>query len=187
MEVGRNLPAIHLSEAGIQKLICNSFSVLVEASVHDRSFWDAITQHVQLDHLLTSLLLDLRRQGVRKEVAERVVVACSPPHLIKSTTKPSDDDSQKPVAVSENSLQMDILKTIWDAFVQSLPRTADYPHQSQQFFEVAQMIFHSLATKSSHDLQFGEYLKQWGGIILSHRTDEVCSYQEVLEPASNDA
>lgn len=180
METGRHLPAIHLSEPGAQKLICNSFSVLIEASVHDRSFWNATKQHVQLDRLLISLLLDQSRQGVRKEIAETIMIICSPSQPLKNLRKSSNDGPPKPVAAPEDPLKMDILSTIWDAFVQALPDTAEYPHQSQEFFEVALLVFHSIAEKSPHDLNFGEYLRHWGGILLSHRTIEVWSYREIV-------
>jgi ubiquitin carboxyl-terminal hydrolase 34 len=180
MEVGQHLPATHLSEAGIQKLICNSLSVLVEASVHDHSFWNAIKQHVQLKQLLISSLLDQTCQGVRKEIAETIIVACSPSQPLKDSGKSSDDGPQMRIALPEDPLKMDILSTVWDAFVQALPHATAYPYQSREFFEVALLVFHSIAEKSPHDLKFGEYLSQWSGIMLSHRTDEVCPYLEIL-------
>lgn len=174
LEMGRHLPATHLSEMGVQKLISNSFAVLLDAAVRDRQFWTTLKQHAQLDKLLVSLLLEEKRQGVRKEISEIIVIACSPSQLTRNPAKSSiDDEVQKPSAVPENTLQVDILTTVWNAFVQVLPRTADYAPQSQEFFQVALLVFHIMGEKSPDDLRFGEYLKQWGGIMLGHRSEEV--------------
>lgn len=174
MEAGRHIPAAYFPEVGVQKLICNSFSVLVEASVHDRCFWNAIKQHIQLDRLLISLLLDEQRQGVRKQISETIMIACGPSQLLKEPTKSPNDTFQKPIAVSENPLKDDILSTIWDAFVQALPHSADCVQRSREFFDVTLLVFHSIAEKSPQNLKFGDYLKQWSNIMLSHQTEEVC-------------
>lgn len=173
--MGRRLHANRLSEMGAQKLICNSFAVLVDASVRDRQFWTTLKQHAQLDRLLVLLLLDEERQGVREKISETIVVACSPSQFANNPTKSSVEE-QKTRAAAENTLHIDILTTIWDAFVQVLPCTPDYVSQSREFFQVALLIFHVMGEKSPNDLELGEYLKQWGGIMLDHRTEEVCPY-----------
>lgn len=173
LEMGRHLPATHLSEMGVQKLISNSFAVLLDASVRDRQFWAALKQRAQLDQLLVSLLLEEKRQGVRKEISEIIVIACSPSQMTRNSAKTPIDEVQKPSAAPENTQQVDILTTIWNAFVQVLPRTADYVPQSQEFFQVALLVFHIMGEKSPDDLRFGEYLKHWGGIMLGHRSEEV--------------
>ena len=75
---------------------------------------------------------------------------------------------------------MDIISTIWSAFVQTLPDTAEYPELSQEFFEAALLVFHSIAEKSPHEVKFGEYLRHWADILLSHRTTEVWPYMETI-------
>ncbi|XHG03146.1 hypothetical protein AWENTII_006465 [Aspergillus wentii] len=178
IEVGQQLPSTYLPQSGVHKLICNSFAVLTEGSLRDHKFWDVIKQHAQLDRLIFSLLLEENRQAIRKEIAENIAVACSPSKLLKKSGKPGQEELQGPPAL-ENPTRIGILATIWDAFVQTLPQTLDYAQQSQEFFQVAMLVFQSVAEKSPRDLIFGEYLRQWSGIMLSHRTEEFVGREPV--------
>lgn len=176
LEIGRHLPATSLSPIGIQKLICNSFAVLADTSVRDLEFWTAVKRHAQLDQLLISLLLDEKRQGVRREISETIVVACSPIQMAKNPAKPSNGEVQKPTEAPENTLKTGVLTTIWDAFVRILPQAANFAPHSQEFFEVALLIFRLMGEKSLNDLRLSEYLKQWGDIMREHQTEQVGSH-----------
>lgn len=178
MDVGRHVTSATLSEAGIQKLVCNSFAVLIEASVHDNNFWDVIKRNAQFDQLIFALLLDEARQPIRKETAENIAVVCGPSKSQKQSTKPGNEDVEGP-RTPDNPTTVDILATLWAAFVQTFPRTPEYAHQSQEFFEVALALFRSVAEKSPGDLIFGEYLKQWSDIMLSHHTEEFVGREPV--------
>ena len=169
--MARHLPTTHLSQAEIYKLICDSFTILIVASVRDQGFWDTTKQHSQLDQLLVSLLLDENRQGVRANVAETIIAACSPPQPQKSI-KSINAEPQEPTPMVDNHLKADILSTFWDAFVLALPRTAEHVAQSREFFHVALFAFQYTMEKAPRGCQLDEYLKQWAGIMLSHRTEE---------------
>lgn len=171
MDVGRHIPSTHLTEAGIQKLICNSFAVLTEGSVRDHGFWNVVKQQTEFDQLLFSLLLDESRQPIRKEISENIALVCTPVKLLRKTEGSGEQQSTSP----EIPAQVDILGTIWEAFVQILPQTLDHAHKSQEFFEVVLLVFRSVAEKPSRELRFDEYLKQWSTIMLGHQTQEVCS------------
>ena len=173
LEIGRHLPSTSLSPIGIQKLICNSFAILADTSVHDLEFWTAVKRLAQLDQLLVSLLLDEKRQEVRKEISETIVVACSPSQLSKDSTKSANVEIQNPTAAPENILKTDVLTTIWDTFSRTLPQAANFMPQSQEFFEVAMLIFYLMGEKSPNTLRLNEYLKQWGAIMREHRTEQV--------------
>jgi ubiquitin carboxyl-terminal hydrolase 34 len=171
IKVGRHLFTAHLSELGIHKLICNSFAILTEGSVRDSEFWAVIKQQANFDQLLFSLLLDEGRQPIRKGISENIAVACSPTKLLKKPGK-SETSEQQEAAAYENPARIDILATIWAAFVQNFPQTLDCVQQSQEFFEIAHLVFHSVAEKSPRDLMLSEYLKQWSAIMLNHQTEE---------------
>ncbi|RJE26267.1 hydrolase [Aspergillus sclerotialis] len=175
LEIGRHLPSTSLSPIDIQKLICNSFAILTDTSVHGLEFWTAVKRLVQLDQLLVSLLLDEKRQEVRKEISEIIVIACSPLQMAKDSAKSSNGKIQKPTAAPENTLKTDVLTTIWDAFARTLPQAANFVPQSQEFFEVALLIFYLMGEKSPSTLRLSEYLKQWGAIMREYRTEQVCS------------
>lgn len=172
MELGQMLMSDHLPESSVQKLICNSFAVLVEASVHNHQFWELIKQNAQFDQLVFSLLLRESRQAIRKEIADNISVVCGPTKARKKSTKSGNDDTEG-LKASDNPTAVDMLAILWGAFVRTFPRTPAYASQSQEFFEVAVCVFRSVAERSPSDLIFGEYLIQWSGIMLSHETQEV--------------
>lgn len=171
INVGRRTPATRLSETGIQKLICNSFAVLIEGSVRSCKLWEAAKQQAQLDQLLFSLLLDEHRQPIRKEISENIALVCTPTKLLQKAENNGDGQPATPT----NPTQDDIMGTIWEAFVQTIPETPAYANQSKEFFEVALLVFRSVSDKPSHDLEFGEYLEQWSTVMISHETKEVFS------------
>lgn len=170
MGLGRHVPTTYLSAVDIQKLICNSFAVLTEGSVRDEKFWHTVKQQTEFDRLLFSLLLDERRQPIRKEISENIALVCTPAKLLQ---RPDESANGQPT-IPENSTKVDIIGTIWEAFARTLPQTPNHAHQSQEFFEVALLAFHSVVEQPSSDINFGEYLKQWSNIMLSHETEEVC-------------
>ncbi|KAE8348923.1 hypothetical protein BDV28DRAFT_73623 [Aspergillus coremiiformis] len=178
METGRFLSSGHLSELGIHKLICNSFAIITEGSVRDPEFWAVIKRQAKFDQLLFSLLLDEARQPIRKGISENIAVVCSPSKLLKKPGK-SEAPGQREAIASENPARIDILATIWEAFVQNFPRTLDCVRQCQEFFEIAHLVFHSVAEKSPRDLMLSEYLKQWSAVMLKHQTEEFVGREPV--------
>jgi ubiquitin carboxyl-terminal hydrolase 34 len=178
MELGRNLTAAHLPDSSIQKLICNSFAVLIEASLHDHNFWELIKQNTQFDRIIFSLLLGESRQPIRKEAADNITVICGSSKSRKKSVKAGNDDAEG-LGVPDNPTAVDMLATFWEAFVQTFPRTPEYASQSQEFFEVALCVFRSVAEKSPSDLIFEEYLVRWSEIVLNHETEEVCSELQI--------
>ncbi|RAL15100.1 putative ubiquitin C-terminal hydrolase [Aspergillus homomorphus CBS 101889] len=173
IDIARKQPP-QISEPSLFKLICHSFAILTEGSVRDFNFWSAVKQCTQFDTLLVSLLLDEYRQPIRKGIAENIAVVCSPSMLLKKQAKPARTELAESSDTSdfENPVRLDILATIWDAFTKIFPRTLDHASRSHEFFEVAYLIFRSVAEKSPQDLVFSQYLKQWSQIMLLHKTEE---------------
>ncbi|RHZ67719.1 putative ubiquitin C-terminal hydrolase [Aspergillus thermomutatus] len=181
IEIGRGMPSTCLLGARVQRLVCNCFAVLTEGSLRDHEFWEVIKQHAQLDRLLVSLLLDESRQPIRREIIEHIAVACSPSKLVRKPTKAVDGEMQdaSDTMASENPVRVDMLATIWDAFVQIMPQTLEHAEQSQEFFEIAHLVFQSVAEQSPKDLIYGEYLKQWSSVMLGHKTQEFVGREPV--------
>lgn len=177
ISTGRSLTTDILSEMAIQKLICNSFAVLIEGSIHDNTFWDIVKRNARFEELIFTLLLDEPRQSIRKEIADNIAVVCGPTKSRKNS-KPVNDDSERS-DMSQNFITVGILATLWEAFVQTFDQTPQYAHQSQEFFEVALSVFRSVAERSPGDLIFGEYLARWSSIMLSHKTEEFVGRETV--------
>ncbi|KAH1851038.1 hypothetical protein KXX54_007082 [Aspergillus fumigatus] len=186
IEIGRGMPSTCVLEARVQRLVCNCFAVLTEGSLRDHKLWEVIKQQAQLDRLLVSLLLDETRQPIRREIIEHIAVACSPSKLVRKPTKSVDGEKQysSETMASENPVRVDMLATIWDTFVKIMPQTLKHAEQSQEFFDIAHLVFQSVAEQSPKDLIYGEYLKQWSSVMLGHKTQEV-SESPVAYPLSS--
>jgi ubiquitin carboxyl-terminal hydrolase 34 len=185
LEVGQGLRNPQMSELTIQRLVCCIFAIFLEGSLRDPSFWDATKHQAKFDRLLFSLLIEESHQPIRKGISDIIFLICSPSKQFKKPKFPAPQAQEaREVALSENPTRIDILATIWDAFVRTFSRVLEFPTQSQEFFEAAYIVFTSVAEKSPHDLIFSEYLRQWSGIMLSHRTNEVCCmivvFQDIL-------
>lgn len=163
-------PSLNLST--VQRLICNSFGVLVEGSIRDPTFWGSVKQETQLGPLIKTLLLEETRQPIRSDVSERIRRTCSAAKSMKQSSKLSNGKSPSPTA--DSPAQIDMLATVWDAFVQTIPVTPEYASQAAEFFNVALWVFRSVAEKSPRDVIFSQYLKQWSEVMLRHETEEVC-------------
>ncbi|KAL4783116.1 hypothetical protein BJX76DRAFT_270130 [Aspergillus varians] len=180
MELGQSLPATQVPEFNIHKMICYTFAVLIEGSIRDPGFWAAAKQEVKFDQLIFSLLIQESRQPIRKGIADNVSLICSPSKQLKKSKLPATQTQEtREAALSENPVRIDILATIWDAFVLSFPCVLEFSAQSQEFFEIAYAVFSSVAEKSPRDLMFSEYLKQWSGVMLKHRTSEFVGREPV--------
>lgn len=170
--------------SNIQKLMCYSFGVLVEGSIRDPAFWGAVKQETRLGSLIKTLLLEETRQPIRSDVSERIKRTCSVSKPLKQSSK-LDNGKSPSLSTTDSPAQIDMLATVWDAFVQTIPMTVDYASQSAEFFNVALWVFRSVAEKSPQDVIFSQYLRQWSDVMLRHETEEVwlhllCSDEEAF-------
>ncbi|PGH08928.1 ubiquitin thiolesterase [Blastomyces parvus] len=181
ISLGQNLTSKHLSEISIQKLISNSFAVIIEASMHDSRVWDAVEQSTQIKDLMFTLLLAESRQNVRKSVAEIIFATCGTSPSQKRVWK-SDSQTKAGVEVvgkPPSATTIHIVATLWKHISALFPDTLEYGQSSQEFFEVALILFQTVAILSPEDLIFRKYLRQWGDILLSHHTNEFVGREPV--------
>ncbi|KAI9374010.1 hypothetical protein BJX61DRAFT_541164 [Aspergillus egyptiacus] len=180
LEIGQNLSSSPFPEINMQKLVCYTFAVLIEGSVRDPDFWSAIKQQVKFDKLVFSLLIQESCQPIRRGIADNITLVCSPSKQLRKPKLPAQEAQEtREAAIFENPATVDILATIWDGFVLAFPRAVDFPAHSQEFFETAYAVFCSVAERSPRDLVFNDYLKQWSGIMLRHRTNEFVGREPV--------
>ncbi|PGH23651.1 hypothetical protein AJ80_02257 [Polytolypa hystricis UAMH7299] len=172
ISLGWRITTAHISETAQQKLISNAFAALVEASMHDNRVWAAVKESTQVQTLISSLLLEETRPGVRKGVAEIISTVCgiSPTHKLSS--KDLSDKAAGPSEGVPTATTVDIVATLWKSITVLFPETPKYAPFSQEFFEVALIVFQTVAALSPGDLVYGEYLQNWGDIMLSHETHE---------------
>jgi ubiquitin carboxyl-terminal hydrolase 34 len=173
LETGRKNLLDPQTSACAQSLVCNSFAVLVEASLRDQNVWNSVQQHADFDELISSLLLEESRTPVRKEIMERFKIMSGPLKPLNMRMSLTNEDSP----IAENPLRIEMLATVWRSIVRVIPKALEYVNQSEEFLIVALCIFRSVAERSPRDVIFGDYLKQWSTILLDHKTEEVCDFE----------
>ena len=173
VSLDRNHASLPIEEATLQKLVSNSFATLIEASLRDKNMWDALKQNTQVQDLVFNLLLAEPRQGIRKEVAEIAFGLCG-----NSPAQKQDPNGDRTSTKLSTPLAIDIVAMLWASLTALFPRTLDYAQSSQEFFQVALIVFESVAVMSPGEVFYGEYLREWGNILLGHRTREVSSPEE---------
>lgn len=172
IEMARSAPPTSPNDPS-KRLICASFAVFIQGPMCDGAFWNAVRQEVQFDQLTSALLLEESRQTVRNEVSERIKLISSPSKKPKQVEKP-DDEEMETEFPADVPTRIEMLATIWNAFVQTIPQAPKFASQSAEFFKVALWLFRSVAEKSPRDAVFSDYLKRWSEVMFSHRTEEVC-------------
>jgi ubiquitin carboxyl-terminal hydrolase 34 len=170
IKAAQNANSASFSEPDIQKLICHSISVLLDASVCQQGFWDVTKEHVNFGELVFSLLLEEKRPLIRRQVAEKIKTVCGPPTKTAHAESSNADESTE----SGDSTVAGIISTVWDAFLQNMQNTVRFTEQSEEYFSAALSVFRSVAERSPEDVVFTEYVSQWSESMLSHETTEVC-------------
>ncbi|EED21875.1 ubiquitin C-terminal hydrolase, putative [Talaromyces stipitatus ATCC 10500] len=167
-----------LNEFDIQRLICHSISVLIDASVLRQDFWDMTKQHAQFEKLIFSLLLEEKRQSIRRQVAEKIKSTCN---ISTAPNKAANEESENVdgSTQSDDLRVLDIVSTIWDSFVKNMQKTVPFSKQSQEYFSAAIWTFRSVAERSSQDVDFSEYVSQWSESMLGHETEEFVGREPV--------
>ena len=174
LHLGQKVTSGDLTEQELQKMVSNAFAVLIEASLHDSRVWDVLKENTSNGEVITQLFLVEPRQAIRKEVAELVFKLCGQSPSQKQS-KAIDSSTGKLL----NPTAIDIVATLWKCFLCLFPETLNYPTTAQEFFEAALVLFHTVIELSPEGFDFGAHLKEWGGILLEHKTEEFVGREPV--------
>lgn len=160
------------------ELICSAFAVIVEGSVRDDRFWEAVKQREQFHSLMQKLLLEEHRQAIRSEVADRIKMICTPSQPRKGPVSlglhpPSPEET------NESPVRLDMLTTIWNTLVRTIPHAPEYYTQCAEFFTVTIWVFRFVAEKSPGDVLLNQYLKDWSRIMLNHQPEQFVGRETV--------
>ncbi|KMU85411.1 hypothetical protein CIHG_03193 [Coccidioides immitis H538.4] len=139
--------------------------------MHDKRVWEIFKQNTDMDDIVLTLLLRDPRSAVRQDIAGIIFALCG----MSPSQKQSSKASPKELGLSEKletTTGIDIVGTLWKSLTSLIPRSIEFPRTAQQFFEVALVVFQTVGSLSPEDLVFGDYLKQWGNVLLCHRSHE---------------
>ncbi|KAJ5310627.1 uncharacterized protein N7443_003088 [Penicillium atrosanguineum] len=169
IEMAQSAPSLPFSVLN-QNLIRLPFALLIDGSTRDSKFWNAVKQETHFGQLIQSLLLNESRSSVRIDVAERIKMTCGPLKSQKQVQK-ANEQSQSPTP-AESTDRIDMLATVWDAFLKTIPKAPEFASQSAEFFTTALWVFRVVAERSPRDIIFSQYLRDWSLVMLQHRTQE---------------
>lgn len=172
--LGLKVAPDYLPEEESQKMVSNTFAVLIEASLHDNRVWDTLKENTHNGEVITELFLVEPRSAVRKEAAEIIFKLCGQSPSQKQS-KAIDSSTGK----LSNPTAIDIVAALWKCFLCLLPESLNYPTTSQEFFEAALVLFHTVIDLSPDGFDFGAHLKEWGSILLEHKTAEFVGREPV--------
>lgn len=131
-----------------------------------------------MEELISTLLLNESRQGVRKGVADIMFGLCGFTPSQKRELKVSGAKNATTVnkQPSTSPMTVPMASTLWNSIIVLFPETVEFTKSAQEFFEVALAVFQTMSTLSPEELNYEVLLRQWGETLLSHRTEEVCVY-----------
>jgi ubiquitin carboxyl-terminal hydrolase 34 len=142
-------------------IVQNCYGVILEASLHSRSVWEAFVKHADMPHLHQILLLDDPRQILRDNIATNIASVCG-----------GDLPSTCPLAKGE------IATHFWTVISAVLPEAVRHPTQSRQLFNIAEHVFRVKDEYNRTEELLRASLTQWSDLLLSHKHQEFVGREE---------
>ena len=167
------LSVFNSSEADF--LAVNCFAALLKASLCSDSFWKHLKDSNVCSTLLRRLLLDEPKWQTRVRVAEWIKSVCrSLPVSVAVINQGSRESSTNSPGRSHTALAENFNSFLWENIAKIIPHCLHYRNAaSQQFFEVATLLFRSTGEAYYETLYLPDYVHQWAGLLLEHEHHEV--------------
>jgi ubiquitin carboxyl-terminal hydrolase 34 len=142
-------------------IVQDCYGVVLEASLHSRSVWEAFVKHADMTRLHQSLLLDDARQALRDNIGKKIASVCG-----------GDLPSTCPITKGEIAIHF------WTIISIILPETIRHPTQSQQLFGIAEHVFRVKDEYDRTEELLKSSLEQWSDLLLSHKHQEFVGRDE---------
>ena len=154
--------ALDLIEASsvARSLIDECFAGLLETSLHSPSFLSSFVTATSFAGLLHRLLLQETRLELRQGLLKTLQNIC--PVSSKASTTPDN-----------------LMVFIWESIASGIPKSLEHVNCSQQFFEIANLVFRNLGPVSQDSLDLESYLHEWCGLLIRHSHTEFVGRNEV--------
>ncbi|KAI9894791.1 MAG: hypothetical protein M1814_000010 [Vezdaea aestivalis] len=155
-----------LSHLDAANIACQSFAVLLEASLRNENLWKVLKTNSKTDRLIEALLLNDPRPQVRGKTADSIRHVCCDlplyafrPQITQSTALANDD---RVTEVSASSFANFFWTVISNVIKVSTPSHS----QSQEFFVAALEVLRAATRASNNDLPFNQYVSSWGNQLI---------------------
>ncbi|RFU29187.1 hypothetical protein B7463_g7158, partial [Scytalidium lignicola] len=143
------------------------FEVMLEASVHNPSFWITFKSHLTSSPLLRSLLLEDPRVVIRKSVYKQISNKCSfsPSH------------AQVPT--------MEFMSAFWPLITELIPESMFKPLQSEETLGLGLSLLKSLPETGGERVDLARLVVEWGRLLINYESKEVIGHPEAVDGAAH--
>ncbi|CZT00238.1 related to DFFRY protein [Rhynchosporium graminicola] len=146
-----------------QYLTARSFESMLEASIHNISFWEHFLAHMQGSTLLEDLVLKHPQQFIRKNATKQI--------LTKSAGVPS---------LGQVSATM-FVATFWPMVAHLIPLAVHLPYQCEETFSLGLALFKRFADVAISQLNLEALAQQWGNLLLNHKSLESVGHTDNVD------
>ena len=178
-----SMAQLSLKEFESDALVCTSFAVMLECSLHSTEFWECFSNHQRTGTLLQYLTLDSRSTAVRNAAVAAIRTVCGVlpasvylRHVISRcavlTTR------NRPSKVTRESF----ILFFWNFFQSAIDKTLHLSQCAEQFYEIALEIFRLRGNHGYDALPVPEYIVSWSNMLSDRGHEEV---QLVLTSLTN--
>ncbi|CAG8979171.1 hypothetical protein HYALB_00000306 [Hymenoscyphus albidus] len=144
-------------------LTCRLTEALLEASLHNATFWESLVIHLNNGTLLHDLVIGDSRSVIRKSFTKQIMNKC--------TYSPS------PAQVPTTGF----LTEFWPMLGRLIPKAVDNPRHCEEIFLLAHALFKRLVDTSVDSLRLGDLMKEWGALLLRHKCIESVGHPESID------
>lgn len=143
-------------------IVQDIYAVIVEASLHSRTVWEAFVNNPEFSRLHHALLLTDMRQNMRENIARKIASVCG-----------GELPSSCPLESS------DITCRFWSVVSSILPDAIRYPHHSKELFEIAEQVFQANDQYHREETSLRSHLTQWTTLLLAHKHREFVGRDQI--------
>jgi ubiquitin carboxyl-terminal hydrolase 34 len=138
------------------RFVVQAYATIIEASLHSRGIWDAFINAATVPNLHKTLLLDYPSQEVRSDIAKVISSVCG------GALSPSS-------ALTES----DTATSFWRLISSVLPHAVECPGQSEQLFDLADLVFRKYDEIERDEASLRLYLTAWSDLLLRYHHVEI--------------
>ncbi|KAF2200893.1 hypothetical protein GQ43DRAFT_481180 [Delitschia confertaspora ATCC 74209] len=144
------------------KLVCDCYATILEASLHSKKVWDAFWERPDIVEIHRTLLLTDPRRPLRVGIVQSIASVCGG-HLPFSS----------PVKGTETASRY------WHLISSILPEAVYYPCQATELFGIAEQVFRRNDENNRDEDSLRSCLKSWGSLLLEYKHKEFVGREEV--------
>ena len=165
---------LNLKDFESDVLVCDSFALMLECSLHSTDFWESFSNHERTSMLLQYLTLDSRSTNVRNAAITSIRTVCG---VLPTSVHIHPVDSKctrltagnRPAKVTRESFVL----FFWNFCLGTIERTLHLTQRTEQFYEIALEVFRLRGNIGYEALPVIDYVHSWSTMLNDRGHEEV--------------